>query len=220
MIKILILSFIEGLIRNIGGVIGIKIRYYYYKKRLGGCGKKVVIDIGVVFQSPKDIFIADNVWIDKYVLILAGKPNVNRKIKIKELSAYENKIGEAHIGQGVHIAPFVVVQAHGGILIGDKVGIASGSKLYSLSHHYRNLLDKKDKSQYYFTPMVDENEQSLIAAPIVVGKGCAISLNSIVLPGTIIPDGTWIGTNVTASGIDYSVNSVYYQEQKIFNKQI
>jgi galactoside O-acetyltransferase len=220
MIKTLILDFAEGLLRNIGGIIGVKLRYYYYKYRLGSCGKNVVIDIGVVFQSPKDIFISDNVWIDKYVLILAGKPNINRKIKIKELDAYKFSIGETHIGQGVHIAPFVVVQAHGGVMIGDKVGIASGSKLYSLSHHYRNLLDRDDKRQYYFTPMVDESEQSLIAAPIVVGSGCAISLNSIVLPGTLIPDGTWIGTNVTASGMDYSVNSVYYQEQKIHNKQI
>ncbi|WP_298780286.1 hypothetical protein [uncultured Polaribacter sp.] len=220
MIKGLILESIEGFLRNFNGRIGIKLRYWYYKKRLGSCGKGVRIDIGVELQSPKDIHISDNVWIDKYVLILAGKPNLKRQVLIKKNESYKFNIGEIHIGKGTHIAPFVVLQAHGGISIGKNVGVASGSKIYSLSHHYRNLLDRSDKRKYFFTPMVKDSEQSLIASPITIGEGCAVSLNSIVLPGTVIPDGVWIGTSVTAQGKKYNNDTVYFQEQMIHEKKI
>jgi galactoside O-acetyltransferase len=220
MLKRIFLNLIEGFLRNIGGPIGIKLRYFYYKYRLGSCGKNVVIDIGVAFESPKDIHLGNNIWIDKYVLILAGKPNLARNVLIKENTNYKFKIGEIHIGDGAHIAPFVVLQAHGGISIGDKVGVASGSKLYSLSHHYRNLNDRTDKRKYYFTPMVGNDEQALIAAPITVGNGCAISLNSIILPGTVLPDHVWLGTGVTAQGSSYSNSTVYYEVKTINDKGI
>jgi len=50
---------IESLIRNLSGGIGRKLRFLYYRKRLGGYGKGVVIDEGVYFSSLKDIYIGD-----------------------------------------------------------------------------------------------------------------------------------------------------------------
>ena len=218
MLKRLVLNILEDLIRNISGSLGRKIRYLYYKRRLGGCGKGVIIDIGVTIQSPKDVFIGDKVWLDQYVVILAGKPSGERTLKVKNNEEFAHQLGELHIGNEVHIAPFVVIQAHGGVEIGEKSGVASGAKIYSLSHHYRNLLDKTDKRTYYFTPMTSQENQSLIASPVVIGSGTAISLNNIILPGTIIPANTWLGVGMTGFGNSYNENYVYSVSQTIEEK--
>lgn len=218
-ISYFISSLIESMIRNISGGIGRKIRYSYYKRRLGGCGKNLIIDIGVIIHNPKDVYLRDNVWLDEYVIVLAGKPGESRKFLTKENPDYKFKLGELHIDSEVHIAPFVVLQAHGGMHIGAKSGVASGAKLYSLSHHYRNLLDKTDQSDYYFTPMVPANEQFLIAAPVVIGNAAAVGLNSVILPGTTVPDGTWLGVNTSLQGKSIQPNSIYAGEGAKLLKQ-
>lgn len=210
---------IEGLIRNIDGPIGQKVRFFYYKNKLGSCGKNVIIDIGVVITSPSDIFISDNVWIDKYVILLAGKPKGNRKILHKKNLDFFGKEGELHIGNGVHIAPFCVIQAHGGISLGKSLGIAAGSKIYSLSHHYRNLIDKADKTSHIFSPMVEEDKQFLISAPVVIEDNTAIGLNSTILPGTTIPKGTWVGVNTFLNGQNIEQSSIYSSPPGVFIKR-
>lgn len=218
--KSIIFSLIEGLIRYIPSQIGIKLRYLYYRNRLLNCGKGVIIDIGVYFQNPGKISLGNKVWIDKNVIFLAGSPNLSRKVFVKENISYAGEIGELRIDDFVHVAQNVVIQAHGGVHIGEKSGIASGSKIYSLSHHYRNLLDKQDKNKYYFTPMVRFDEQALICSPVVIGRGCAVSLNNVVLPGSSIPDNIWFGVGMIISGDNYESNKVYYTDNKVFEKSI
>ncbi len=214
----IISSIIESCLRNISGGLGRWMRYHYYKRRLGGCGKNVVFDIGVNIQSPKSVFLADNVWLDNYVIIIAGSANPKNKIKFKENASYQYKIGELHIGKGVHIAPLSVLQTHGGMSIGENTGVASGSKLYTLSHHYRNLNDPNDNGPFYFTPMINSKHQFLISSPIVIGEGCAVGLNCVVLPGTTIPNGTWVGVNTTISGQDLIPNAIYGSDKGKFIK--
>ena len=61
---------IECIIRNIPSSLGRRIRFFYYKRRLGACGKNVQIDIGVIFENPKRINIGDNVWLDNYCILI------------------------------------------------------------------------------------------------------------------------------------------------------
>lgn len=208
MFKRIFLGLIEGFIRNIGGPVGIKLRYFYYKRRLAYCGNNVVIDEGVFFQSPENIYLGDKIWLDKNVILLAGSPNLDRNVIIKENPKFLNKIGEIHIGNCVHVAPNVVIQGHGGVTIGANSGVASGSKIYSLSHHYKTA-NKEDKRKYFFTPMVSNEVQSLICSPVFIGNGCAIGLNAIILPGTIVNDYCWIGTGLICSK-EYEESSVNY----------
>lgn len=218
-IIILLNEFYESCIRNISGPLGQRLRYNYYKKRLGKCGENVKFDIGIIIQGKKDIFIENNVWIDNNVILLAGKPSGNRKMQIKDNSRYIGKLGELHIKSGVHIAPFCVIQSHGGIYIGNHVGIASGSKVYSLSHHYRNTMDREDKTTFFFTPMVKDDCQFLIASPVVIEDNTAIGLNSTVLPGTVIPKGTWIGVNSFVGGKNLESDSIYSSSSADFIKK-
>jgi acetyltransferase-like isoleucine patch superfamily enzyme len=209
--KNIVNSIIEGLIRNISGGLGRKIRYYYYKKKFKTCGKNVVIDIGVKISNPSLISVGNNVWIDDYVILLAGKVN-SKNIFHKANTAYLGEDGELIIGDSVHIAPFTLIQCHGGVSIGAKSGIAAGSKIYSMSHHYRNLTNRNDLSSYFFTPMVNEEEQYLILSPVSIGNGCAVGLNSVVLPGANLPDGSWLGVSTFFSGQNNKENSIYAVE--------
>ena len=176
--------------------------------------------MGVVMENPGNIFLGDNVWIDNYVILLTGKPKKNGiKIYRKSNSEYSNGEGELHIGNNVHIAPFCVLQAHGGIAIGNNCGVAAGSKIYSYSNHYKNLNDPTDKGEYYFTPLANLENQAYILSPIVIKDNCAIGLNSVVLPGTIIPKGTWIGVNTTIQGTAIKENSIYAGDPAKFIKE-
>lgn len=199
---------LESLIRNIGGPIGRKIRYFYYRSQFYSCGNNVIIEEGVFFENPNKMVIGDNIWIDKNVILIAGAFNENDR------NYYEkgiNKIrwGELIISNRVHIAPFSLLQAHGGMKIGENVTIASGAKLYSLSHHYRNLSNLKDTKRYSFSSMAKTEDQYLIVGNVIIGNNAAVGINSVVLPGTTIPNGTWLGVLSIVNNIELKPNSVH-----------
>lgn len=203
-------TIIKYFIRNIPGGLGRKIRYFYYKDKFGRCGKNIYIDVGVIIDNPEHIFLENNIWIDNYVILLTGKPS-DKGVKLfrKTNSSFIYNEGELHISKNVHIAPFCVLQAHGGISIGANCGIASGSKIYSLSNHYKNVADPEDKQEYFFTPLAEPERQSYISSAVVIQENCAIGLNSVILPGTTIPKGTWIGVNTTIAGQELKTDSIY-----------
>ena len=212
-----LLYIIECLIRNIPSSLGRRIRYIYYKSRLASCGKNVQIDIGVIFENPKSIKIGDNVWLDNYCILIGGIEIVSKNIFYKTNPSFSKKIGQIYLDGNNHIAPFVVLQGHGGISIGKNVTVASGAKIYSFSHHYRNLEDSNDKKSYYFSSMSKAEDQYFLSAPVVIGDGSAIGLNCVVLPGSTIPDNTWIGVSTYTSG-EYEEGAVYTTEPAKFNK--
>jgi acetyltransferase-like isoleucine patch superfamily enzyme len=176
------------------GPLGITLRYNYYKKRMQHLGKNVVFDVGVHIANPEFVSIGDNSWIDKYVILLAGPPfEGGRQIFKKNNEHFRFKRGELHIGQRCHIAPFVLISGMGGASVGNNVTVASGSKVYSLSHHYRNLEDISDLTPYKFSSMAEENEQALIESPVVIEDNAAVGLNSIILPNVTVHENSWVG---------------------------
>lgn len=174
------------------GALGYKLRYHYYKRKLKYLGKNVKIDVGVYIQNPEYVSIGNNTWIDRYVILLAGKPNEGKR-KIYRIINENFEVGEGEliIEDCIHICPYVLISGMGGAYIGGTV--ASGSKIYSLSHHYRNLSDLSDNYNYKFGSMAPETEQSLILSPVVLERNSALGLNSVVLPGVTIGQNSWIG---------------------------
>ncbi|ARV06360.1 hypothetical protein BTO04_06435 [Polaribacter sp. SA4-10] len=198
---------VESLIRNISGSIGRRIRFFYYNRQFKTCGKNIVIDEGVFFENLKNISLGSNIWFDKNTILIGGAFNSkNRNYHVKG----EKKIpwGELLISDGVHIAPFSLIQAHGGVRIGENVTVASGAKIYSLSHHYRNLNTPEDEKRYSFSSMAKSEDQFLIVGNVIIGKNAAIGLNSVVLPGTEIPNGTWLGVLSLISGEKVKPNTI------------
>lgn len=152
------------------------------------------IDVGVVFQNPNEIFLSGDIWIDRYSILIGGKFNPGkRKYFEKPNPDFKGIPGQLSLGRGVHVAPFVLLQAHGGLSIGRNVTIASGAKVYTLSHHYRNVSDPTDSKRYSFSSMAVPEDQFLIVSPVVIQDNSAVGLNSVVLPGTTLQEGTWVG---------------------------
>jgi acetyltransferase-like isoleucine patch superfamily enzyme len=185
-------SYFEGWLRNIGGPIGRRLRFFYYRKRFKTCGINCVIEEGVHITSPNHIALGNNVWLDKNTILIGGPFDKNDR-NYSEKGVQNISWGELIISDGCHIAPFSLIQAHGGVSIGKNVTIASGAKIYSLSHHYRNLNDKTDSKRYSFSSTAPKEDQFLIVGNVIIGNNAAIGINSVILPGTIVPNGTWIG---------------------------
>ena len=185
MIKRILFSIVESLIRNISGGIGQRIRYLYYKNRFKNCGTNVKIGIGVVLQGCDFIKIGDNVWIDDYCTIIAGETGnmQDREVKILKNKSFSGIEGYIYIGSNIHFAPYCLIHGFGGVEIKDFVGFSSGVKLYSMSNHYKSF---KNKSLItYSNPMVKGLPVVFLKSPIVIEENVFVSLNSIILMGTI-----------------------------------
>ena len=184
------------------GKSGHFIRYQYYKRKLKYLGKRAKIDFGVHIVNPSKISIGEKTHIDRHVTLIAGKLlEGNRLIHHKDNPDYQYERGEIHIGQNIHIAPYVYIVGIGGVSIGDCSGIASGTRIFSISHHYRNLSNPDDKKAYSFSNAISGENQSIIVSPVVMGKNTGIGLNSVMLPGSTIGENSWVGVLSCVRGI-------------------
>jgi galactoside O-acetyltransferase len=161
------------------------LRYRFYRKRFKSCGKNVIFSAGILIEGAKYISIGDNIWFDKYCIISAGPVNLEDCIiKKRENHRFTRPSGNLVIGSGVHIGAFNIIQAHGGVEIGNNVTTSAGVKIYSLSNF---PCDQANPAKItYANCMVKESDKvSYIVSPIVIEDGVWIALNSLVLGGTI-----------------------------------
>ncbi len=202
-------SFPEWLLQDMPGPLGNKGRYRYWKMRMRSLGKGVTFGRGVRVGNPAWITIGANTWIDDDVVLLAGPPGESQRFtSFKKNENYSKSTGELWIGRNCHIAQQVVLQAHGGLFVGDNSGIASGARVYTLSHHYKDLTGLAPRETVFkFTPRANGEEQALIAAPVVLEDNTALGLNSVVLPGATIKTGSWVGVLSTVTG-EIAANSI------------
>jgi acetyltransferase-like isoleucine patch superfamily enzyme len=204
----------ESSIRNIGGLLGRKLRFWYYRTQFESCGSNIIIHEGVFFENPKTMVLGNNIWIDKNAILLGGAFN-SKDRKFYQKGLVDIEWGDLIIGDNVHVAAHSLIQAHGGVKIGSNVTIASGSKIYSLSHHYKNLNDSTDSKRYSFSSMAPKEDQYLIVGNISIGDKAAVGLNSVVLPGSKIPNGAWLAVSSVVNGNDViEENSVFSSSQK------
>ncbi len=188
----------------IRGSLGRRLRYAYYKPRLKHCGVNVQIDEGVVIQNPQYVSLGDNVWLDRYCILIAGPANLeDRCVKRRSLSDASVPEGELRIGSNVHVAPFSLIQSHGGFSMGSHGGIAAGARIYTLSNHPNDPFDRSRVVQWTnLSP-----NSAYIIGPIVFGENVGVSINSIVLGGTHLRDATYVTPNSIVLG-EFPANSV------------
>ena len=189
------------LVHHWPGTLGNRLRYRYYQRRLKHLGQGVTLQVGIHIVNPQFVSIDDRTCIDRYVTILAGPANAERrKVNFKTNDSFQGAVGDVTLGKRIHVSPFAYLVGHGGLQIGDDSGVGSGARVFSVSHHYRNVDDETDHLAYAFTSYAALEDQALISGPVVIGEKCAVGLNSVVLPGTTIGDRTWVGTTSTAMG--------------------
>ena len=188
-----------SLVRNMPGRAGVKLRWLYWSRRMRHLGAGVVFGRNVSILNPEHVSIQSRTWIDDNVTLLAGPPGERKHMH--RLKGHDRALeGKLEIGPKVHIAVGAVIQAHGGVTIGEGMGIASGSMVYSLSHHYRNPKDRDDDTLFFFGPMVDKDLQSMVMGHVVLGKGSAMGLNSVVLPASVLNEWTWLASGGVFGG--------------------
>ena len=179
----------ESAIRNLGGRSGRAIRSFYYSKMAGNCGCNLIIDEGVVIQGIRNIHFGNNVWIDKYCILIAGNIDVpEEQLKYKKNNNYNHKEVHLYIGSNVHVAPQCIIQAHGGVSIGDNCGMSSGVKIYSLT----NLPSKPGGEIVHFTPL---GKAYYFKSPISIDDNVGMALNSMVLAGVSINRDSFVAPN-------------------------
>lgn len=190
----MIYSLFEDIIRYISGPLGIRIRRWYYAKRFKSCGRDLVIKTGVFFENPSFVTVGNNVWIDLNCILTAGTTsNTNIKyIRNPEIA------GELRIGSNVHLGIRTVIQAHGGVEIGDCFTSGTDSKLYTFSNNVKlskNGTHHNDKKLLHYS-----------MHPIKIENNVWVGIQSIVMGGVIGND-VFIGDNSFCMG-DFEPNSI------------
>jgi len=76
---------------NVSGQAGVRLRRLFYPFLFGSFGKNVTFGCGLRIRNPEHIYISDNVWIDDYTLLVAGrmtagKRHVHRKETLQGLA--------------------------------------------------------------------------------------------------------------------------------------
>jgi acetyltransferase-like isoleucine patch superfamily enzyme len=190
----------EDLIRSISGPLGVRVRRVWYKRRLCGCGTRLIIEPGVHIIGAEHIELGKSVWIDRNVVIIAGPPRNSARI-IAHSNAAKVEKGKLRIGNGSHLGIGTIIQAHGGVTIGDYFTSSAGVKIYSYSNDSANCrkgtldIDGADPS-YILTPI--EIGRNVWLGLDVVQIGHRIGADSFVMPKSIVK--TDIDENTVSGG--------------------
>ena len=178
--------------RNLSGPIGMRLRFYIYKLKLGGLGDGSLFDIGVNLVGVKNLYVGKKSWIDSYVCI----------------SAY---LGTIQIGDNCHVGSHVVMGSREPIIIGNRVGIGAGAKIYSNTEKIQN-------DKFLAGPMIPEDLKGFFSRKVVIEDDVLIGANAVILPGFFIGRGAVIGANaiITESVEPWSV--VIDRGKKIYHR--
>jgi acetyltransferase-like isoleucine patch superfamily enzyme len=192
----LLLSFASVLEGDFGNAL----RRFLWARRLAYCGRGVRIDPGVFIHRPQFVRLENSCWIDRNVIIYAGPPAEGRLTSVKTNPRFFGAPGSVKVGANSHIAANCVLSGFGGIEIGKNCTIAAGSAVYSYSHHYRNLSDRSDLTQYSFSSLARLDQQSMVLGAVVVEDFCAVGLHCVLLPGATLLRGAWLAPGSVARG--------------------
>jgi len=178
------------MVLGIPGRVGSILRVAYYRARGARIGPGVIIDIGAAIDQPNLVRIGADSWIDRYAILIAGRPRPGRETRYAGEDD-PHLLGRIEIGTKCHIGPHTVLSGIGGLLIGDEVTVSAGSKIYSVSHHYRSWQRPEDRS-VAFGSQVSPERQSMLEGPIRVGRNVGIGVDCLLLPGTTIGEDSFV----------------------------
>jgi len=198
MIKTLLFSAIEDMLRDLSGPLGIRLRRIYYRRRLKRCGKGLVIEPGVHLVQPDYISLGQNVWIDRNAVLIAGAPDTNAYIEQRKNEDITIAPGEIIIGSDSHIGIGAIIQGHGGVEIGDCFTASPSAKIYSFSNDYRLCRNG--------TIRVRQAKQYYLQTPVHIGRNVWIGMNAIIVGHSIGAD-CFIKPGATVAA-DMPVNSI------------
>jgi acetyltransferase-like isoleucine patch superfamily enzyme len=196
-----LLRFVEALPRSLfaalvvylPGEAGILLRRWYYGRRLGRCGRNLVVMPGVHFGGAPFIEIGDDVTIREHVVMHAGMPPGDDRREIVRIGNYNGRRrGVIEIGDHARIAFGAVVLGYGGVTIGEKCGVGPYSLLLSETFHHKG----KDPCRIYkYSQGAQPHEQCVLQGFIEMMDGSGVASGVLVLPGARIASNAWVAPN-------------------------
>lgn len=191
-------------------LIGIILRFIFYKFLFGKSRGVFIIEDGVSLKRPKDIRINPGVYIGKNSYIW-GTPeglflsrnvrimnnvyiNVNNYSQFTVSEKYPKHVSKIEIGENTVIGAFSVLLGYGHIRMGKNVQLGPRVSVMAYNHIF------SDRNKLIFDQGVTK-EQVIVEDDVWIGAG------SIILPGVIIGKGSVIGAGsvVTKSIPPYSI---------------
>jgi acetyltransferase-like isoleucine patch superfamily enzyme len=144
---------------------------FYSEKELKSIGFKsigqnVLISNKTSIYNPQNISIGNNVRIDDYCVVSAGKEGIE-------------------IGNNVHIAVFCSLIGNGKIIFENFSGLSSRVSIYSSTDDY--------SGNFLTNPTVDKKYTNIISGQVRLGKHVIIGSGSIILPNVNIDDYSSVG---------------------------
>lgn len=133
---------------------------------LASFGENVLISNKASIYNPERISIGNNVRIDDFCVLSAGK-------------------GGIVIGDYIHIAVFTSLIGAGTITISDFANISSRVSIYSSNDDY--------SGEYMTNPMVPSQFTNVTHADVTIGKHAIIGSGAVILPGVTIKQGVAVG---------------------------
>lgn len=139
---------------------------YYSKLQLSQIGLKsfgnnILISDKVSIYNPQNIEIGNNVRIDDFCIISAGKEGII-------------------IGDNVHIASFCSLKGKNKIILKDFSGLSSRVAIYSSTDDY--------SGDYLTNPTIDSQFTNVISGDVILGKHVIVGCGALILPNVTIGD--------------------------------
>jgi acetyltransferase-like isoleucine patch superfamily enzyme len=190
-------------VRHLPGPIGTRLRYRYYRRRLGALGEGVRIDEGVQIVNPEHVFIGAGCWISAGALIAGGPPSTEgREIFRRPNDDFTGQEGELRLGEDIHVGVHAILIGHGGMEVGSNCVIGAGAQVWSVSQHYRGAAGDPGRPsaaagmRRASSSLVDS--QVIKVAPVVVKEESFVAAAAVVLPGVSMGPATWLGPGEVA----------------------
>jgi acetyltransferase-like isoleucine patch superfamily enzyme len=150
--------------------------------------------------EPQHVDLGNSVWIDRNVVLIAGPPRRTARIISRETED-RNAWGRLRIGDNSHLGVGTIIQAHGGVTIGDFFTSSAGTKIYSFSNEpkrcRKGTLDVGDAGPEYVLTPVEIGHNVWLGLDVVV-IGHRIGTDSFVMPKSVVK--TDIGGNTVSAG--------------------
>ena len=198
MLRMLLACLVDDALRGLSGPLGVRLRRAWYRRRLKRCGARLVIEPGVHIVRPDCISLGDDVWLDRQAVLIAGPPDPNAHIEVRENRQARVAPGEIVIGDGAHLGIGSIIQGHGGIEIGRGFTTSPHAKVYSFSNDHRRC--------HSGTTRAGGATQSYLLTPVLIGDNVWIGINAVVVGHTIgsdtfIKPGSVVASSVPANSI-------------------
>ncbi|PJI09698.1 MULTISPECIES: acyltransferase [Clostridium] len=130
-------------------------------------GKNVTIYGKSKITFPENVEIGNNVIIDDFVFISCKKG--------------------VKIGNNVHIASFVSITGNEKFVMENFTALSTGTKVLTSTDDYSN--------SYLTNPTVPNEYKNVFSSRVVLEKFSIVGANSVILPGAVLSEGTFIGAN-------------------------